>query len=155
MLSAAFLNSTLLLAVLYNDGLYLESLSIEPGYTDKEGAPFEFAMDRKVDEGMLKGIDYDEQTRQSTITFPYPLSAEPLVVSRYSLSSGDSTVPPGVVFRTVSWSGTKAVVSGDCRNVPLYAGIPFLSLFTFSKQVMREDAGGQGGRLAISEGRLA
>jgi hypothetical protein len=148
-LSGDFINSRLFLVMQYADGVYLEVLHIEPGYTDQD-SPFEFALDRKVSEAEMTALSYNARARLTTLNFPYQLTAEPAVVSRY----GPEAASPGVIYEVVSWSGHTAQVKGDLRGTPFFAGIPYLSLFEFSPQIMRESSGSGGGKLAVTEGRL-
>ena len=152
-LSAAFLNSSLLLVIQYNDGVYLEVMSLEPGYTDAH-SPFEYTIDRKITEGDILSIEYDEPTKRSTLTFPYDLSGEPLVVSRYGPPANHALLhPPGVSHVVTSYSDNEAVVEGDMRGRVFLAGVKYNSRFRLSPQIIREESGNSG-KLAVTEGRL-
>lgn len=146
-LAAAFLDSQLLMVMQYSDGIYLESFHIEPGYLD-DGEQFEYALDRKIDEKALSGITFDAESETSKITFPYPLIKTPAVISR--TAAGQIT---GVEYEVLGYSGNVATLRGDVRGLKLFAGLPYISRYVFSKQIVREDTGNNG-KLAITDGRL-
>ncbi len=151
-LSAAFLNSSVLLVAQYEDGVYLEMMNLEPGYSEPN-APYEFSQDRKIRERDMLSITYDGTQQQSTLTYPYHLPAKPSVVSRYLDDSEEKNGhPPGVDFEVLAWSENTAVVNGDIRGVPFLTGIPFTSRMRLSRQILREESGQ--GKLAVVEGRL-
>lgn len=148
-LSAAFLSSLLILVMQYDDGVYLEMMHLEPGYTDP-GATFEYNLDRKVNEKSIT-VTHNANAKTSTITFPYKLPAAPCIVSRHAFDGEEEILPPGVNFEVLSWSGSTATVNGEVRGL-LMAGVPYTSLMEFSRQILREDSGS--GKLAVVEGRL-
>ena len=150
-LSAAFLNSSLMMVMQYDDGVYLEVMHIEPGYVDG-GLTYEYSMDRKISEADIDAISYDSANDSTTLTFPYQLPCKPLVVSSPPTDGEPSAFPDGVSFEVITWGGNKATVSGDIRACPFLAGIPYTSRFLFSPQILREDSGGS--RAAVVEGRL-
>ena len=155
LLSAAFINSTLILIIQYEDGVYLEALSLEPGYQDF-GAPFEYCFDRKLKESDMVSVVFDDDTKTTTVTYPFPLSGEPQAVSRYPMqgeAEPAESLPAGVIYGLLSWEGNTAVYRGDLTGKLFVTGLPFQSLFRFSPQIIREDSG-SGGKLAVTEGRL-
>lgn len=150
-LSAAFLNSTLMIIVQYADGVYLEVMHLEPGYAE-DGETYEYSLDRKITEKAVVSVKFDPDSRQSTVTFPYPLSDKPSIISRHPEDNRVSKYSPGVVFHVTEWGSNTAKVNGDLRGTAFMAGITYASLYEFSKQVLREDSGS--GKLAVTEGRL-
>lgn len=152
-ISMAVVNTVAFLLIQYPDGLYLERLDIEPGFTDPDGI-LEFKIDRKINETKVLNIAYDSVLKASFITLPYILyqGMEPVVISR-----GDGPYPTGVLFDVLSEDRTNGkntitVLNQDMRDRKFYIGIKYLSRYVFSRQNLRE--ANPGGQSAILEGRL-
>ena len=145
------LNADLYLVMRYpGDGVYLEKLRFAPGHKD-DGEAFEYCLDRKVTEQALTLGAYDPVARTTSVTLPYavPGDVSPVIVTRTG-----GGMPPGRLLTPLDRSadGRTFTVRGDLRgSVPLFAGLPYTSSYTFSTLAMRED-GGKGN--AVTAGRL-
>lgn len=147
-LAAAFLKSALLLVIQYSDGVYLETMRLEPGYVD-ENMDYEYQLDRKLSEKEVVSVVYDDSTGLSTITLPYILPAAPAVVSRRDTTKDH---PWGVNYNLVDWAENSLTVRGDLQDIAFFVGLPYTRFYEFSPQVLREDT--SSGKLAVVEGRL-
>lgn len=147
-LSAAFLNSQLLLIVQYADGVFLETMNLEPSYVD-EDIDYEYSLDRKISETDVLSVAFNAEANQSTLTLPYTPPTAPLIVSR---PKSGQTTPGGLLYEVISWVGSEVIVRGDLRGKAAFIGVPFTTLYEFSPQVLREDT--NSGKTAVIEGRL-
>ncbi|MDE7064834.1 MAG: hypothetical protein K2O70_05100, partial [Desulfovibrionaceae bacterium] len=148
------LDADLYLVMRYpGDGMYLEKMRCAPGHKD-DGEAFEYCLDRKVTERDITIGAWNPVTRTTTVTLPYavPEGVTPLIVTR---SAGGAGVTPGRLLPQTARSadGRSFTIRADLRNaaVPLFAGLPFTSFYTFSTLAVRED-GGKGN--AVTAGRL-
>lgn len=146
-LNCDFIDSNCYLIVQYEDGVYVERMAIESGRTD-EGAPFEYSMDRKIDESAVTAV-YDDSTNRTRWTLPYPIdpSNEMLVVTRHGASTPGADLL--IIERGTDW----VEVYGDYSTTPVFIGTTFETNYVFSTQVLKEEAVG-GGQAVIGEGRL-
>ena len=148
-LSSACMNTTLYIVTRYeNDGLYIESLNFESGYKDLD-YPFEFCLDRKIDEKFVTSVTYDDVNQTTSFTVPYELEegADIIVVSRQD--------PIGVLWEVVSVNGNTITVKGNRvieENTlsPCFIGIAYLTTYTFSPFYLRDANQGS----ALLDGRL-
>lgn len=148
-LNCDFIDSECYMIMQYADGVYVERMYIEPGRVDP-GAPFEFLLDRKVADDKCTVI-YDEASNKTKYELPYTIDPtnEMRVVTRY----GQSTVAPGADLKIVGQGDNWVEVFGDYTLAPVYLGCTYETSYTFSTQVMKEEASG-GGQAVIGEGRL-
>lgn len=139
-LSGFMVETDLYLLMRHADGLYLEVLSLEPGFKD-EGADFEIRLDRKITEADVIMI-YEPDTRHTTIALPFVVSTLPVCVSRQGY------VYPSMQLEA---TGRSFKVKGDARNKPLFVGLPYESAYTFSTFAIRDQNNGGN---AVMAGRL-
>lgn len=156
-LGACFLDSDLYLVAQYNDGVYLEKATVRAEHVDA-GTNIELLVDRKTTEASCTvaltnpaGLDV-----QSTITLPYPINANSImvVVGRYNVPN---TVRHGQVIYPISQTLTGGaggngtlVVRGDLTAAKFYVGELYTMLYQFSTQYLKEQP--PGGGLAVIGG---
>ena len=147
-LAAVFDTTTAYLVMRYTDGLYLESVDFEPGHKDA-GAAFEYCLDRKVTEASTTNMVFEDSTKTTLLTLPYPLpeGRAPVLVTR-----PDGSTPGGHVLTVLDISPDRQAlrIKGDIRTWKFYAGLSYLSSYTFSPFAIREDGKGN----AVTTGRL-
>lgn len=161
-LNADFIGNTLFLVNQYDDGVYLETIRIDPGWFDPHTAILDddndelvngyiTLLDRRVEDGDCT-IEYDAELDQTTITLPYAATGTPRVVVR---ANGEEGVIPGVIVPITSIDGADITVSGDFSEAPLWLGQVYEARHTLSEQVMKENGnGGQSEGTTVSGGRL-
>lgn len=145
-LSGAMFTSKFYCVMEYDDGVWLEVCDFAPAFKDP-GEPIEYCLDRKVTEERCSIGPYDQATKTTTITLPWPVreGLSPLLVTR--TAQGQKA---GVLLDIVSHDGDTVTVRGDASGKKFYAGIPYRSTYTFSQQAIREQSKGN----AITTGRL-
>lgn len=158
-LALACVDTVLYLVVLYpDDGVYVEKAHIEPGYTDAD-ASFEYCLDRKLKETAVLDAVPNIVEKTTTLTLPYPVNEGITVVRRKSDAEGG--FPEGRVLEVLATSGNTVTVRGlldvtaDGKvTSPLFLGMPYESLYKFTRLTLRErGANGMAGS-AIADGRL-
>lgn len=145
-LSGAMFTSKFYCVMEYDDGVWLEVCDFAPAFKDP-GEPIEYCLDRKVTEERCIVGPYDQTTKTTTITLPWPVreGLSPLLVTR--TAQGQKA---GVLLDIVSHDGDTVTVRGDASGKKFFAGIPYRSTYTFSQQAIREQSKGN----AITTGRL-
>ncbi|GGD98109.1 phage nozzle protein [Rhizobium anhuiense] len=150
-LSVEFVESNLYLIIRRADGVFIESMSVNPGTKDT-GFDFGLHLDRKVTEAGCT-VSYNATTNKTTITPPYateagllPASEQYVIVAR----NGDPTKKPGQVI-PYTLSGNSLVVSGQLVN--FFIGRNYVMRYRFSTFVIKEEAVG-GGQMTVGEGRI-
>ena len=145
-LSGAMFTSKFYCVMEYDDGVWLEVCDFAPAFKDP-GEPIEYCLDRKVTEERCIVGPYDQATKTTTITLPWPVreGLSPLLVTR--TAQGQKA---GVLLDIVSHGGETVTVRGDASDKKFFAGIPYRSTYTFSQQAIREQSKGN----AITTGRL-
>lgn len=145
-LSGAMFTSKFYCVMEYDDGVWLEVCDFAPAFKDP-GEPIEYCLDRKVTEERCMVGPYDQATKTTTITLPWPVreGLSPLLVTR--TAQGQKA---GVLLDIVSHDGDTVTVRGDASGKKFFAGIPYRSTYTFSQQAIREESKGN----AITTGRL-
>lgn len=147
-LSAAFHDTEISLIMQYEDGLYLETLNVQPGFKD-EGCPFEYALDRKTAEDSLTVLAYSAADDLTSFMLPYPVpeGAEPVIVTRQG-----GAEPPGTVHEVVRVNGQWVWARGDLGKEKFLTGLAFEFQHDFSPMFLRREDGSPaavGGRLQI------
>lgn len=151
-LNMDFIESTLYIVVSRADGVYIESMAIEPGASDAP-ANFPILLDRRLNETQVTGRTYNSTTDQTTFTVPYSLPAS----EEYQLCGwyGNAVIKPGrnLLFTATPAGGntTTITVSGNLTN--FFFGRKFTFRYRFSDMLVREQAAG-GGQVPVGEGRL-
>ena len=72
MLSGAMFTSKFYCVMEYDDGVWLEVCDFAPAFKDP-GEPIEYCLDRKVTEERCIVGPYDQTTKTTTITLPWPV----------------------------------------------------------------------------------
>lgn len=149
-LGMEFIDNILYLLVSRTDGVFLEKLHIESGYTDVD-SDFTIHLDRKITEAGLV-MTYNSLIDQTTITLPYTIGTNDSVqVTSRAVQSLNVTA--GRVYPKVSQTATTVVIKGNVIGVPLWLGINYSLVYKFSKPLLR--AGGNGNaRVSINDGRF-
>lgn len=156
-LSVVFSGAMAYLVMRYADGLALESIHFESGYKDA-GADFEYCLDRKITEKETTLGAYDPASKTTAVTLPYRVQDVKdivLVTRPGEAGGGDGSVNPGVLLpvrsvSTPSGAGVTLTVGGDLHGVSFFAGLPYVSTYTFSTFALREAGKGN----AVTTGRL-
>lgn len=145
-LSLIWHNTDLYLVMRYPDGVCLEKMTFAAGYKD-DGADFEYCLDRKVTENQVSPA-YDPDSKTTVLTLPYAMDPAnpPLIVTR----PGDPGAPGGLLA-ALRVEGRTLTLKGDLRGRRFFAGLPYLSSYTFSPFALRGD-NGKGN--AVTSGRL-
>ena len=150
-LSVEFVESNLYLVIRRADGVFLESMSVNPGYAD-EGFDFGLNLDRKVREDGCTVV-YDAVTNRTTITPPYQMQADMLPASEaYVIISrnNDPLKKPGQII-PYTLAGNSMVVAGKLEK--FFVGRSYVMRYRFSTFVIKEEAVG-GGQMTVGEGRI-
>lgn len=148
-LAVEFDEEELLMVTQGDDGTYLEKVSLQPGYEDVD-ADFEYRLDRKVDETQCT-TSYDSNLDHTTWTLPYSTATSKQVVVRPP--KAHPRYIPGMNLSILSQTNDSVTVAGDFTGVPVFIGLPYIALYRFSKQVIKEDADG-GGKSIVGTGTL-
>ncbi|SCW77051.1 hypothetical protein SAMN02927900_04758 [Rhizobium mongolense subsp. loessense] len=146
LLSVEFVESNLYLIIRRADGVFIESMPVNPGTKDT-GFDFGLHLDRKVTEASCT-VSYNATTNQTTITPPYTMQAgeEFVIVSR----DGDPLKKPGQIIPYTP-SGNTMVVAGKVEK--FFLGRNYVMRYRFSTFVIKEEAVG-GGQMTVGEGRI-
>ncbi|ARO29950.1 tail tubular protein B [Rhizobium sp. NXC14] len=150
-LSVEFVESNLYLVIRRADGVFIESMSVNPGTTDT-GFEFGLHLDRKVTEASCT-VSYNAATNKTTITPPYALEAALLPANgQYTIIArdGDPIKKTGQVI-PYTLSGNALVVAGQLTN--FFVGRNYVMRYRFSTFVIKEEAVG-GGQMTVGEGRI-
>ncbi len=150
-LSIEFVESNLFLIIRRADGVFIESMSVNPGYKDT-GFEFGLNLDRKVTEAGCT-VSYNATTNITSITPPYVLQADLLPqANRYVIVSrdGDTAKKPGQII-PFDLSGNVMQVKGKLEK--FYVGRSYVMRYRFSTFVIKEEAVG-GGQMTVGEGRI-
>lgn len=139
-LTVFFIDTKCWLVMQYADGICLEYMDFTPGYKD---TAFEYCLDRKITETSLTIGSYDKEANTTQVTFPWQITAMPVIVQR---ENGEHD------FQLVACSTDKRSFTfrGDLTGRKLFAGIPYYSGYTFSTFAIRENQKGN----AVTTGRL-
>ncbi|MTD92883.1 hypothetical protein GIW81_00885 [Hyphomicrobium sp. xq] len=147
-LDAEFTVDECYLVATHVDGVYLERFSMAPKRTDPNSA-YAFALDRKITEAACD-VDYDSLANVTTITAPFILSENFVVVARFP---DDHTKTPGGTATTVEIDEDEIKVFGDWSDAKFYLGEKYRTRYVFSPQFLRKASAG-GGREVVGTGRL-
>lgn len=145
-LSMDFIESELWVVIRRDDGLYFESVSLDPGASD-EGLGFQVQLDRRVDEAQCV-VTYNAALNETTISPPYGLDAGDIY--QLIVRPGDAENKPGRVV-PFDCDGATLVVRG--RLTKFFFGRLYEMRYRFSTFVLKEEAVG-GGQSTVGEGRL-
>ena len=151
-LGIEFLDNILYLLVSRSDGVFLEKINIESGYTDA-ASDFTICLDRKITEAGLTRT-FNAALDQTTITLPYTISAandDLEVTSRANIALNSTS---GRVYPKVSQTATTVVIKGNVTSVPLWIGINYSLFYKFSKPMIRTGSGSGNSRVALTDGRF-
>ncbi len=132
------IETTLYLLMSYADGLFLEAVRLESGYTD-EDFDFEVRLDRKS-HAKHSLITYNEATNTTRFWLPYVLHTKPLCLQTDTKH----------LHTIKEWYDDFIFIEGDLRNIPVLIGFPFTSSYTFSTFAPRDGVTGN----ALLSGRL-
>lgn len=150
--SVAFIDTTLYMVVVRDQGLFLESLEFGPNQQDDDSA-FQVRLDRRVaDNSAGVSSSYSAGNNWTTITLPYNVAAGRTykVVRRATVAGGEA----GEEFTVVSTpSGSNIKVSGDITSEPFWVGEQYTMDYQFSVPRLREAARTPGGRGTVATGR--
>lgn len=146
-----FDKGSMLVLLARNGQLHLERLRCEQRTVDAP-LPYNVYLDHHI--ALFDGgtYTYDATSNKTTITLPYDLPADFLLVSTFG---GDK--PVGVEFypSAVPGHSQQLTVSGDVRGQPFRAGIPYEARYTFSQFFYRAQNTQTSGKTAVNEnGRL-
>ena len=135
-LFAEFINSILYLVVQRSDAVYLEKMNLASGVTDSSyvGAfgstvYYNTLVDRKT---LPLSKVYDSLAGTTTVTFPYPLTGIPKVITYTSAND------PGASLAFISQSSSSIVVAGDVTTSALICGQSYKQLVRLSEPVVRQ-----------------
>lgn len=141
--SNLFFNTEVYCVMEYEGKYFLETFSFEPSRKDV-GEDFEFCLDRKVDESFMSIGAYDPLTKTTTLTLPYD-DDRAVIITR---SGGD--LRAGCLLEVESKVGPTYVIKGKVTaNSKLFAGVPYLSDYTFTTLAIRNE-----NQTAVTTGRL-
>lgn len=148
-LSAEFVESELWLVVRRSDGVYLESMALNPGAFDASMG-FNVHLDRKVTEltaPVSNFVDPNDGTSITTIEIPYDIST-----GTYQLISGvgNPKYKKGSVI-PYTRVGNVLTVKGDLFS--FFFGRVYTMKYRFSQWMIREDRG-DGAQASVGDGRL-
>lgn len=138
-LDMAFIQSTLYLLINREDGLYLETMNLEPYQTDT-GLTFKIHLDRRVD---VTGV-YSSGTDLTTFTLPFDESGDVQIVT-----SGGFASNPGVALNITRTGADTFTAVGDWTESTVVAGRSYTMRYGFSRQYLRDGNG-----FAIQSGKL-
>lgn len=146
-LSIDFLESDLYLTIRRADGVYFESMSVNPGFKD-EGFDFGVHLDRKITDSVC-GLSYDSVTNQTYVDLPFAVHdmADYQLITRV----GDVTRKPGQVVEFTQVNSTRLRAVGNVSK--FFFGRSFTMAYRFSTFVIKEEAVG-GGQMTVGEGRI-
>nr|WP_250808772.1 hypothetical protein [Neorhizobium tomejilense] len=146
-LSAEFVESVVYMIIRRADGVYFESLPVNPGYKDA-GFNFGLHLDRKITEALCT-VSYDSVTNQTYIDLPYPLD----VKDTYQIiaSATDPRLKAGQIIPFERVNSTRIRATG--RVTSFYFGRSYTMRYRFSTFVIKEEAVG-GGQMTVGEGRI-
>ena len=150
--SVAFIDTTLYLVVVRDQGLFLESLEFGSNIQDPD-SEFVVRLDRRVSDAS-SGVSssYSPGSGWTTITLPYNVAAGRTykVVRRATVAGGEA----GEEFTVVSTpSGSNIKVSGDITSEPFWVGEQYTMEYQFSAPRIREAVNTPGGRGTVTTGR--
>lgn len=130
-----------------DDGVYLESAILSPGYVDT-GEPIHYRLDRKITEDECSSVTYDSATATTTFNLPYSIDTD----SNYLVVMRGSTTP-GRILRITASTATSITVQGDHSASAVFIGLTFESRFQFSEFSLKE-TDSTGSKVAVTHGRL-
>lgn len=144
-LAIGTIQSTLYLVIQYDDGVYLESVSLNADDDDEE-VGFRVHLDRKY---YAQGV-YNADIRETEWELPYPATVEGLTL----VAGPESTDrPPGFIIENTTVATPYMVrAPGDHSSAPVIVGIPYKFYYEFSPQLMRESR--ESGAPVMNAGRL-
>ena len=150
--SVAFIDTTLYLVVVRDQGLFLESLEFGSNIEDPD-SEFVVRLDRRVSDAS-SGVSssYSPGNDWTTITLPYNVEAGRTykVVRRATALGGEA----GEEFTVVETpSGSNIKVSGDITSEPFWVGEQYTMEYQFSAPRIREAVNTPGGRGTVTTGR--
>lgn len=145
-----FIESDLWVVVSRYDGVYIETISVDPGRADT-GGPFVVRLDRRVNNVQCPPT-YDAGSNTTSFTVPYKATFGE--VYQLCVWYGDTTYNPGknLAF-TATVSGSNTVITVPGRLTSFYFGRQYIFRYRFSTLVVRESSEG-GGDEPMNEGRL-
>jgi hypothetical protein len=144
-LNTDFVESELYLVIRRADGVYIESLSIDPGAADGDFG-FDIHLDRRINETQCTR-SYSTAADETTITLPYVLNGTDFqIITRH----GDAR-KPGTLVGWTQVSSTVIKVTGNLTK--FYFGRSYLMRYRFSTFVLKQEAVG-GGEQTVGEGRI-
>ena len=140
-LHVGFINSTMYAVIQRADGIYLEKMNLQEGFTTS-GFTYELLLDRQV---TLTGA-YNSVTNVTTFTLPYADAGEFSVIKGPTWSTnGGARVS---VTRGISTSTVEA--TGDFSAAPCIVGRNYEMRYRFSEQHVRDQKG-----VAVQSANLA
>jgi hypothetical protein len=146
-LSVEFVESTLYVIMRRGDGVFIESMPMNPGVKDADFS-FGLHLDRKVTEANCM-VSYNATTEQTTITLPYT-TYDASETYQIVVRAGDAKRKIGEVV-PYTRSGQSFVVKGNLTR--FYIGTIYTMRYRFSTFVLKEEAVG-GGEITVGEGRI-
>ena len=149
--SVAFIDTTLYMAVVRDQGLFLESLDFGPNQQDPDSA-FQVRLDRRVgDNSSGVSTAYSPGNDRTTITLPYNVAANRTYKVVKRATSGDEAGAEYTVEGTPA--GSSIQVSGDLTSAAFWVGEEYTMDYQFSVPRLREASRTPGGRGTIATGR--
>lgn len=148
LLDCGFIESKLYLVSSRGDGIHLEAMNLEPGFSETN---WDIAVHLdKLREGVSPSFANDQTWFPLAFT---PVGAEKVHV----VTAPGGSRNPGVVVkdppREVRSGVTGVLLSGDWTTQPVYIGIPYEFRYTFSTLHLRETSS-NGGQAAVTQGRV-
>jgi hypothetical protein len=146
-LNCDFIESELFLVTSRSDGTYLESISVEPGYTE-QGSEIPCLLDRLLTNTQVTR-SYNATTNETTITLPFPVTDA--ANWRVIAWTGDATYRQAYQVKFTATNSTTFVVKGNLTSFRI--GRTYQFRYVFSQLVVRTQAPG-GGQMAVMSGRV-
>lgn len=127
----------------YGTKVYLEVISVLDRLSEETGTPYPMLLDRRVSNTTVTSVPmrmadgvYDAATETTSWTLPYTANTTTELWSGYSTTPGRRM--GGVLLDTIN-SGTTFTTRGDWSNADVFAGVPYLFRYRFSRfKVMKE-----------------
>ena len=149
-LSVDFMDSIAYVIVNRVDGLYMDTVNLEEGYTD-ENSDTVIHLDRRCTEDDCSSVTYTDG--YTTFTLPYyhrDNTDGTLVICTRNTENGETE---GTVYTVVRDSPTTAKIEGNLTSTPVWIGVQYTFTYEFSKFFPREQTSG-GGVAATTDCRL-
>jgi hypothetical protein len=146
-LSADFIESELYLVIRRPDGVFFESVSLDPGSADPDMG-FAVHLDRRLNETQVTA-SFNAGTNETTLTLPY--NTEEDETYEIVVRAGDALRKAGQLVSFTKTAPNTFKVVGNLTK--FYIGRSYTLRYRFSTFVLKEEAVG-GGQATVGEGRI-